>query len=186
MNSNHRRGWPAQTRSNPFADKVCRARATTGPVSAFGLAAPKSDAGGFHLFSLSVDPDGLPRTLTGRLTGHSEHLPFKILNVFANLSAGPSNTANDCKELTGPSSRIHKLFKGGDGLTGKIPQYTPPLLTPRRLVAPKSDEGGSQTKAGWFKVQSSMFDVRPCALPGKSSVKVGKGCFYGPVKVGKG
>ena len=44
------------------------------------------------------------------------------------------------------------------------PRGTP--LAPRRLVAPKSDEGGSQTKAGpgsKFQVQSSKFNVR-CSM----------------------
>src|SRR5207244_10093740 len=67
-------------------------------------------------------PDGLPHILTGGLTGVSQQPAVKNLNVFAILPAATSTTTNDCKGLTGPSSRIPNLFKGVDGLTGKIPQ----------------------------------------------------------------
>src|SRR5258706_16034773 len=79
MNSNQRPGRPAQTRSKSLADKV-----TLAALDAEFQRPPSVVLLTEEGFRFSGAPDGPPRNLTGRLTGRSEHSPFKKPNVFAN------------------------------------------------------------------------------------------------------
>jgi hypothetical protein len=110
------------------------------PASLCATAALTAEASDGQLFSFLETPDGLPRILTGRLTGPPGQPPLKNPDVSANPSVAASTTAHDCNGLTGQMLRIRNVFTGVDGLTGKIPQAPRP--------------------PSWFDVRCSMFDVR--------------------------
>ncbi len=157
MSSNQRPGRPAQSRSKSLADKVTLAALD----AEFQRSQRVWPILCCSVLRFSSVPDGLLRNLTGRLTGRSEHSPFKKPNVFANLSLATSSTTNDSKGLTDPSSRILNLFKGVDGLTGKIPQATPPPIALGPLSSPLSPTSSALPRPrSKFRVRCSMFDVR--------------------------
>jgi hypothetical protein len=64
-------------------------------------------------------PDGSP-------DASFSNLALQIPNVFSFSPPSPPGLINDCKGLTGQTSRLLNFIKRLTGLTGKIPQATPP------------------------------------------------------------